>query len=126
MPALRLATPAPPPGQQLCPRHVSWVVRATRRQQPDLLLISTEDGQKVAGHRSLLCLFSPTFAAVLAGHDQGEAVLKVFLEVGSIGLFAFHRYTEKEIQINLEDMAKASPVSQICSKQSFGPFRSKL
>ena len=121
MPAVRLAAPAPPAGQQLCPRHVSWVVRATRRQQPDLLLISTEDGQKVAGHRSLLCLFSPTFAAVLAGHDQGEAVLKVFLEVGSIGLFAFHRYTVKGIQINLGDMADASPAPTICSTQSSCP-----
>ena len=62
----------------------------------------------MAGHRSLLCLFSPTFAAVLAGHDQGEAVLKIFLEVGSIGLFAFHRYTQKEMQINHEDIADDS------------------
>ena len=74
-------------GQTLSPRHVAAMVRAMRRHHPDLLLISAEDGQKIAGHRSVLCLFSPTLAALLAEHDQGEAILKVT----SIGLFAFHR-----------------------------------
>jgi len=78
-------------GQTLSPRHVATMVRALRRRHPDLLLISAEDGQKIAGHRSVLCLFSPTLAALLAEHEQGEAILKVFLEVSSIGLFAFHR-----------------------------------
>jgi hypothetical protein len=78
-------------GQALSQRHVACAVRAARRRPPDLLLIAAEDGQKIAGHRSLLCLFSPTFAALLSGHDQGEGIIKVFLEVSSIGLFAFHR-----------------------------------
>ena len=79
------------PGHLLTAAHVGSMVRALRKQQPDLLLISTEDGAKVASHRSLLALFSSTFSQLLAEHDQGEAILKVFVEVRSIGLFAFHR-----------------------------------
>ena len=86
-------------GQTLSPRHVAAMVRAMRRHHPDLLLISAEDGQKIAGHRSVLCLFSPTLAALLAEHDQGEAILKVFLEVTSIGLFAFHRCEKKRVDV---------------------------
>ena len=79
-------------GHLLTSPHVDDMVRAVRKQHPDLLLISTEDGTKVASHRNLLALFSSTFSHLLAEHDQGETVLKVFVEVGSIGLFAFHRY----------------------------------
>ena len=55
--------------------------------------------QKIAGHRSVPCLISPTLAALLAEHDQGEAILKVFLEVTSIGLFAFHRCEKKRVDV---------------------------
>ena len=79
-------------GHSLTLSHVDDIVQAVRKQHPDLLLISTEDGTKVASHRNLLALFSSTFSHLLAEHDQGETVLKVFVEVGSIGLFAFHRY----------------------------------
>ena len=78
-------------GQLLSIAHVGSMVRALRKQQPDLLLISAEDGAKVASHRGLLALFSSTFSQLLADHDQGEPILKVFVEVSSIGLFAFHR-----------------------------------
>ena len=65
--------------------------------RPDLVLIS-EEGRKILGHRSLLSLFSPVFRQLLPLHDQHESLLALSLPFTSEPLFAFHRFGLKYVQ----------------------------
>ena len=72
------------------PEHLRSLATALRRQEGDLQFLS-RDGERVVGHRSLACLASPLLAAILAEHEQPEAIITVSLPASSTAVIAFNR-----------------------------------
>jgi hypothetical protein len=71
--------------------HLQTTVRALKKQEPDLLLVSSKDGRRLLGYRSILCLHSPVLSQVLAKQEQVEVVTVVSLPVSGEELEAVIR-----------------------------------
>ena len=77
------------------------------KQSPDLVLVSSKDGQRVLGHRSILCLHSPVFCQLVADQDDVEGMTTVLLPVTGEELEAVLRVCETGEEAAGEDWVLA-------------------
>ena len=70
--------------------HVRCLAAALQRERPDLQMLS-EDGKRIASHRSLAALASPLLAKILAEHDLAERVTTIYVPARSKAVLAFKR-----------------------------------